>query len=303
MRNTMRRLLALALGLCLCLTGCGGGTGERELTADDARLYMEGLIKEHYLGEYDEDYLTLVGLHEHDAESVYENGLAVEAQYFISLYGIEYPSEELYKEILEMYREIYGQARFQVVSSIQEGNGDFTVEVRVEPIDIIRQSQAPLEQALEPWYEKYPNAVQSTMTTEEWEEADQEWGRIIVDTVKGLLPQLGHLEAQTVTVSLKQGEDGYYSISSEDFGRLNDLIIAYGTYESEVTPDPSPSPEESPQPIGTEVPEETVSPEPSGSPDPSGAPAPEPPTTASPLPLPSPAETEPASEPTPTSED
>lgn len=288
MRNRIRSFLALILVFCLCLTGCGGETGEKELTADDARLYMEGLLREHYLGEYDEDYLTLVGIHEHDAESAYENGLAVETQYFVSLYGIEFPSDELYEEIREMYREIYSQARFRVASSIQEENGDFTVEVEIEPIDIIRQSQTPLEQALEPWYEKYPNKVQSTMTTEEWEAADQEWGRIIVDTVKGLLPQLGHLEARTVTVSLKRGEDGYYRISNEDFGKLNDLIIAYGADQPEDTPSPSPSPEESPEPSGTEVPEETVSPAPTGTPDPDAV---QPPTTASPLPLPSPAET------------
>ena len=296
MRNAMRSLLALTLCLCLCLTGCGGETEEKELTADDARLYMEGLLKEHYLGEYDEDYLTLVGIHEHDAQDAYENGLAVEAQYFVGLYGIEFPSDDLYEEIRELYKEIYGQARFRVVSSVREESGDFTVEVEIEPIDIIRQSQTQLESALEPWYEKYPNKVQSTMTKEEWEAADQEWGRIIVDTVKGLLPQLGHLEARTVTVSLKQGEDGYYRISNEDFGKLNDLIIAYGADQPEDTPSPSPSPEESPEPGGTEVPEETVSPAPTGTPDPDAV---QPPTTASPLPLPSPAETaEPSPAPT-----
>lgn len=274
--------LFLALALCLALAGCGGGEPEKkELTTADATLYMEGLLKELYLGEYDEDYLALVGIHEHDAENAYQNSLAVEAQYFINLYGIEYPTNELYEEIQELYRQIYSQARFEVLSAAREEDGSFTVEVQVEPIDIVRESATEVELALAPWYEKYPNAVQSTMTEEEWEAADQEWGRIIVDTFQARLPKLGHLEAQTVTVHLSQGEDGYYSISSKDFASLNDLIIDYGAPDGEeATPSPSPSPEVTPEPTGTAGPEDTAPP------DPSGSPVPEPPTTASPLPTP-----------------
>lgn len=284
MKNGIKAFPALLLALCLLLTGCSGREEKlRELTEEDAILYVTGVLKEFYLGEFDPDYLELVGIDEHEAEHAFENSLGVEAQYFISLYGIDEPTEELYEELQEMYREIYSHARFQVLSATREEDGSFSVTVEIEPIDIIRESNTPLTQALAPWYEKYPKEVQSTMTTEEWEAADQEWSRIIVDTVKERLPQLGHMEAKQVTVKLAQEEDGFYTLSNEDFSLLNDLIIDYSKPETpEETPEPTPTPTPEATPEPTTTPE---SPRPTSSPDPNAV---EPPTTASPLPLPSP---------------
>lgn len=282
MRNGIKTFSALLLALCLLLTGCASQERTRELTEEDAILYVDGVLKEFYLGEFDPDYLDLVGIDEHEAEHAFENSLGVEAQYFINLYGIDEPTNELYEELQEMYREIYSHASFQVLSATKEEDGSFSVTVEIEPIDVIRESAAPLTEALAPWYEKYPREVQSTMTTEEWEAADQEWSRIIVDTVKGRLPQLGHMEAQQVTVKLTQGEDDYYTLSNEDFSLLNDLIIDYTLPDSSVeTPEPTSTP--SPEPTPEASAEPTASPEPTPTPDPN---TPQPPTTAPPLPIP-----------------
>ena len=50
--------LALALGLTLTLGACK----KSGLSTFDAKAYVEGLLKETYLGEFDEGYMTLVGI-------------------------------------------------------------------------------------------------------------------------------------------------------------------------------------------------------------------------------------------------
>ena len=50
--------LLLALALLLGLTACGGEASETKgFTAHDAEVYVDGLIKENYLGQADEEYL------------------------------------------------------------------------------------------------------------------------------------------------------------------------------------------------------------------------------------------------------
>ena len=74
--------LALALGLTLTLGACK----KSGLSTFDAKAYVEGLLKETYLGEFDEGYMTLVGITEEEAQATYENSLDVESNNFYYFY-------------------------------------------------------------------------------------------------------------------------------------------------------------------------------------------------------------------------
>lgn len=267
-----RRLAAalLMLTLILGLTACDGEKNTE--AAFDAGTYVDGLLRASYLGEYTPEYLELVGITEEEAQNSYENSVNLEAQVFAYLYNIEYP-QEFYEEIRELYREIFSHAKFEVVSATQEEDGSFSVRVEVEPIDIVRQVGAGLDEKLKPFFEKYTSEVQNTMTTEDYEAFDAEWARLIVDAYKEALPQTGNLPAQSVTVKIRRDEEGYYGISDEEYKRVSALVIDY----SNPAPEPTPTPETSETP--SQRPEES----PAESP---GENDPVPPTTASPLPEP-----------------
>lgn len=267
-----RRLAAalLILVLALALTACDGEKNAE--AAFDAGTYVDGLLRASYLGEYTPEYLELVGLTEEEAQNSYENSVYLEARVFAYLYNIEYP-QDFYEEIQELYREIFAHVKFEVVSATPEEDGSFSVRVEIEPIDIVRQVGAGLDEKLKPFFEKYTSEIQNTMTTEDYEAFDAEWARLIVDAYKEALPQTGNLPARSVTVKIQRDEEGYYGISDEEYKRISALVIDYSNPAPEATPTPetSETPSQSPEESPTESPGEND---------------PVPPTTASPLPEP-----------------
>ena len=63
MSRSLRRAAAALLALfALLLTGCGG------VTADDAKAYIQGCLDAAYLGQYNQDYLDLIGITAEEAE-------------------------------------------------------------------------------------------------------------------------------------------------------------------------------------------------------------------------------------------
>ena len=233
MKELTRRLgaLALALGLGLTLAACGESSG---LSKREAETYVDGLLRETYLGEFDADYLRMVDLSEEEARKTYGSGLDAETEFFMGLYNIEYPTEELRQEVRAMYAEIYAHARFEVVSAAEQDDGSFSVKVNVEPIDIVRLVDADWAETVQPFYDEYPYEVQSAMEEEAYRAMDAQWARLVVDLYQEKLPETVNLAAQPVTVQLERDRDGNYAITSEDLGRLDEAVIDYSVYANGV---------------------------------------------------------------------
>lgn len=255
--------LLLAAALLLSLAGC---QKETPPAAFDAEIYVEGRLAEAYLGEVSQEYLDMVGYNETQVENIFNNSLYLEAQIFAYRYNIEYP-EDFYEEIQELYKSVYAHAKFLVVSTNREEDGSISVEVETQPIDLVQKMEEKQEEALKPFFEKYPVGSQNTMDEEAYKAYDAEWARAVIDLLKEVLPELGNLSPQRVTVKLTKNEEGYYTLSNEEFQKLDAVIIDY----SLPAPEPTPEPTQSPEPL----PGESLDPN-----------VPAPPTTASPLPQP-----------------
>lgn len=215
--------LALALGLVVTLGACK----KSGLSTFDAKAYVEGLLKETYLGEFDEGYMTLVGITEDEAQATYENSLTVEAGNFCYFYDIEYPTDEFNEKLEDLYGRIYAHAKFEVVSAAAQDDGSFSVKVSIEPINIVQLAEAKFEETMEPFYTKYPVELQQTMSDEEYQAMDQEYAQMILDLYESVMPEIGNEEAQSLSVQIEKGEDGYYSLTDDDFNRIDNLIINY----------------------------------------------------------------------------
>ena len=62
----------------------------------------------------------------------------------------------------------------------------------------------------------------------ETEEAfETAWAQGIIDLVSARVDTIDYLDPQTISVQVTQGDDGLYSIDSNDFSRIDGLIIAY----------------------------------------------------------------------------
>lgn len=221
--KTTALALTLSLALLLPLSACGGG-----LSADDAQLYVQGILDENYLGKSDPDFLKLIDITEEEVEATYAGSLETEAQFFLdSFVESELPQEDqdrLLEELSTMYRQVYAHSKYAVESASEVDDTTFGVKVTVEPIDIFHQVADELSNgAADELNSRYPDQ----MTDEEYLAYEIEWVELFMDLTYEKLPQLGYLEPQTLLVQVALGDDDYWTIPDEDFWALDALIIDY----------------------------------------------------------------------------
>ena len=215
-----RRKTALVLVLALCMTllcACGGGL--------DPQLLVQGNLDTLYLNQPSQDYLDSISNPE-EAETAYEQGLEVEAQYFATYFDIVLDScpPETLEQIKDLYREIYAHSKYEVGESTKSGD-TYLVSVTIYPMDIIQQVMDNDADAFSADYEaKFNEGYFDDMTEEEYETW---WAQAIIDMVSARLDSIGYLEPETISVQVTQDDDGYYTISDNDFQRIDALIIQY----------------------------------------------------------------------------
>lgn len=223
-----QKLTALVLSAALALSLSACGTGEREkLSRFDAKVYVDGLLRETYLGEYPSEYLELVGLSQEEAQYTYETHLGIEVSNCLYYYGIDYPTDELRQSLSKLYRDIYSHARFEVVSAVEQEDGSYAVKVSVEPIDTIRLAEERWEDALKGFFEKYPADVREAMTDAERKALDREHAAIVLKVLQAAAKDTGNLEAEEILVQITRDEEGVYSLPEGELKKLDDRIIDY----------------------------------------------------------------------------
>lgn len=223
--KTTALALTLSLALLLPLSACGGGG----LSADDAKLYVQGILDENYLGKSEADFRKLIDITEEDVEETYAGSLETEAQFFLdSFVESELPEEDqdrLLEELSTMYRQVYAHSKYTVESASEVDDTTFGVKVTVEPIDIFHQVADELSSgAADELNAKYPDEFESE---EQYAQYELEWVELFMDLTYEKLPQLGYLEPQTLLVQVALGDDDYWTIPDEDFWALDALIIDY----------------------------------------------------------------------------
>ena len=65
------------------------------------------------------------------------------------------------------------------------------------------------------------------MGDEEFEAVDQEWSRLIVDLYQESLKEIGNMTVRSLSVLVEENSEGHYTLKSEDFTRLSELVIDY----------------------------------------------------------------------------
>lgn len=223
--------LSAALALSLTLSACSSG-----LTTLDATAYVQGLLDETYLGQFDQDYLAMVGLEESEAQASYEASLEVEYEYFASNFQFDedYITEETHSATLALLADLYQRARYDVQPAQKTDNG-FTVEVVVQPVSLI-----PLivEEYMEDYTESFNQTYESVtadqlgeLSQEEYEafltRYENDWAMGILDLFEEHKSELSHQEKTAVIVKVTPDSEGYYSLSDNDFANIDALILAY----------------------------------------------------------------------------
>ena len=221
MRRNLKKVLAIALAAVLCLgvlAGCGSS------------FSADGLVKGNldliYLNQYTDSYLKSVGLTKEEANQQYEDGIAVEVSSFANYFNIELDTcdESIETEIADLYRRIYSYSKYEV-GGVSKNGDTYLVELTIYPIDIMRTVMSEDVEAFgEDWQARGAAGEFDEMTEEEFETA---WAESIIDMVKARVTTIGYLEPETISVQVAKSDAGLYTISENDFNRIDSLIIDY----------------------------------------------------------------------------
>lgn len=222
-----KRILIAACAIAL--VGCGGMSEEERLAA-----YVQGYLDLTYKEEISTDFLEIAGISEDEAHTQYEEGLDVEVQFFVEgIAAIEYPTEEIEASIRSMYEEIYSHSAYTVGTATQLDSGNYAVEVKVQPIDIMTHFtpddfQAVFTQVLA---ERgvMDNFALYTMSEEDYAAADQEYANRIIAMIEEKIPEIGYTEEKSLAVQIMDGGD-MWEPNQDDFSQLDTWMIDYSTF-------------------------------------------------------------------------
>ena len=207
-----RVAIICVLAAVLLLAGCGGGF--------DASGYVRGVLNNIYLGDSAE-YTKMVDITEEEAAAEYEQGIEVEADFFLQYYGIGEVSDDVYQQIVDMYKTIYQQSKFEVQEAVKNGD-DYNVEVLISPIDVIVNSEEDISAAVDEFVAAadpadYPDDLS----------INDALARILVDVINGNMPELGWQDQKSIIVKVEKDDAGYYGLSSDAISQLDQDMIAY----------------------------------------------------------------------------
>lgn len=219
--------LIIALALIFTVTACSGGG----YTAADATAQVKGNLDEIYLGEFIPDYLKSVGITEAEAQETYLSGMEYEADYFISYYGMENVTDAQYEEIVDLHKDIYSHAKYEVQPATKQSDGTYAVKVVLSPIDIHNQVDAEWDAFMEEFWGQYDDVDVNAMSDDEYAEWYGEvvdnYNQAVIDLVRSKVAGIGYGDETSVVIQIVQDDEGYYIMDSTGFGTLDSLMISY----------------------------------------------------------------------------
>lgn len=215
------KLFSIFAVMAFCLAGlaaCGGGF--------DPAALLKGNLDVIYLGECDDSHLKSVNLTKEEAQEYYEDGILVEAEWFADYFDCDYSNltEATQQRIVDMYKQIYSHSKYEIGETSKSGE-TYLVSLTVYPLDVISKF---VNEDYETFYanmETRSNAGEfDAMSDAEFDEA---WIVAILDAIAPRLDNVGYLEPETISVQIAKDSDGYYTITDNDFGRIDNMMIKY----------------------------------------------------------------------------
>lgn len=233
MKNMRKMVNVLLLCSIFVLTGCAD-------ESQYAETVVKGNLDEIYKGEYDEEYLSLVEKTEKESERHYQSRMETEADflaYYWDMYdesvGQDFESldKELQEELISFCEEIYSMTDYVVEDAVQYADGSYAVKLSIYPLDVIYLATELYHnngyEPLNDYWEKYDGVKFDLMPLEERRVAMEEYNEAIMQLLWDQIDEAGYFEAETYSILMKTNEDGYRTITQEDWERINKALVYY----------------------------------------------------------------------------
>lgn len=212
-----KRRVAAAVLVAVLAVGMLGGCGKKF----DAKGYTQAVLDVSYKGET-EKYMELTDSSKEEAEAVFTDNLNLTMEAFEE-WGM---SDELFAKYKELIGDLIKQVKYTVGEAVETDDGNFTVDVEVEPITIFDDTFAEFNAQTT----EYVNELTAKVQAGEDVPSDEEIQNKVYEMYYNILREaldagLNYGDPQTVTMHINQGDDKVYSIPEEDMVALDNLTI------------------------------------------------------------------------------
>lgn len=209
---------AAALVLCLTMSACG-------ISEQDVKTLVQGNLDEIYLDKANSDYMKLVDMSEAEIHQVYEDGLDVEVDTFLTYFEILDDTDERKEEIKDFYRQVYAKSCFQVGEPKKQNDDTFVVPVEIDPLDIFELvTQEDVDAAVSDVLSEYTVEEQAAMSDNDFEVV---WADAILRVCNDKLPEMGTLDPVTVEVTVEKNSEKVFTITDDSLAEVDLYIISY----------------------------------------------------------------------------
>ena len=203
----MKKLLSIVLtiGVAFSLSGCMGGWSESEISE-----FIQWNLDDVYLGEYNEDYMDMIGMDEVALDASFLEGMKMESEVFVYYFDLVAPSEQELERITNFYVELYKHSNYTVPEAVKNEDDTFTINMTIQPLLMIQEILVIAEENL-------------TM------HGTAEWNEFVIATAEAQLAKgefnLG--EVVDVPVKMSLDTDNNYVVADEDWALIDELLITY----------------------------------------------------------------------------
>lgn len=212
-RKHIAAVLVAAVMLAL-LAGCVGKF--------DAGGYTQAILDVTYKN-VTEQYIEITGSTKEAAEQIFTKNLDIAMEDFESL--------NLPDELEDKYRQLFGDliknVRYTVGEAKEDDNGNFTVDVTIEPLTIFDDTYEEFQKQAKEYATQVSNDVMNGAEMPSDETMQNHIYELYYNILNGELGKgLNYSEAEVVTVHVNKGEADIYEIPGEDMTALDDKMLS-----------------------------------------------------------------------------
>lgn len=194
-----------------------GGCGKKF----DASGYTKSVLDVCYKNET-EQYMKLTNSTKEEAEAVFTDNMDQIMEGFAELNL----SEELQANYKVFFEDLAKNVKYTVGEAVEDKQGNFTVDVSVEPITNLQDTYEEFMTKTEEYTAQVPADIMNGGETPTEDEMQNKIFEIYYDILRASIDAgINYGEAETVTMHVNKGNGNVYEIPEADLTALDELTI------------------------------------------------------------------------------
>lgn len=213
----IKKKLALAATLMLIIFTLGG------CTQFDRSGYIQAMLDSLYKGDHDA-YAAMTKLTPDELEENYQEGINAEIEKFLSYMNISdnasFVDENTRTNLRSFFQKIYQSADYTINEADKKGN----VTVTIRPIQIFTRSKEEMDAYVNDFFARNDAGEFAELTDEAFY---SQYIQGALDILNKYIDNIPYGNETSITVTVTANNQHVYSITDEEFDRIDEAILDY----------------------------------------------------------------------------